>query len=72
MNLIKSTETIEVHTYFLNGEGPYKSIQDALESCLVDNHTCYSDQHLDTASLFADKELLIAMGEWAKRSIPNE
>jgi len=64
--LTKETHTAEVEYYFFKGEGPYHSGQSALETYLVEKHMRRDKRWLDFDSLFADKEFLIALGEWAK------
>ena len=69
--LTKETETVEVHTYFFKGKGPFKSEQDALEGYLLEEHTFYGDLQLDLDGLLSDKEFLITLGEWAKEETKN-
>ena len=68
--LTKETKTVELHTYFFKGKGPYDSEKMALESYLFSNHT-YQSGHLNLNSLFSDKEFLITLGEWAKEETKN-
>ena len=43
--LTKETKTVEVHTYFFKGKGPFKSEQDALEGYLLDERGLRSNLH---------------------------
>ena len=63
--LTKETKTVEVDTYFFNGDGPYDTPKAALESAL-EKHIYYGDS-LNVEGFLNDKELLIALGEWAKK-----
>jgi hypothetical protein len=69
--LTKETHTVEVESYFFKGEGPYHSGQSALETYLVEKHMRRDQMRLDFDSLFADKEFLITLGDWAKEETKN-
>ena len=62
--LTKKIETVEVETYFFNGEGPYETEIEAFKSALS-KHLYYNNS-LVVEDFLEDKELLIALGEWAK------
>ena len=62
--LTKKTKTVEVETYFFNGEGPYETEIEAFGDALSKH--IYYDSTLDGEGFLEDKELLIALGEWAK------
>ena len=64
--LTKKTKTVEVDTYFFNGGGPYDTPKAAVEGALQ-KHLYYDDK-LSVEDFLNDKELLIALGEWAKNS----
>tara|TARA_R100000544_G_C2206979_1_gene49848 strand:- start:39 stop:248 length:210 start_codon:yes stop_codon:yes gene_type:complete len=66
--LTKKTKTILVETYSFGGYGPYDSAELAFRDA-VDKHIDY-DGDLDD-SFLQDKELLIALGEWAKQEIKD-
>jgi hypothetical protein len=65
--LTKKTKTIEIETYFFNGQGPYDTEMEAVEVSLS-KHLYYNDR-LSIEDFLNDKELLIWLGEWAKKAV---
>lgn len=62
--LTKKIETVKKYTYYFNGTGPYSTPEEAVKDSL-ERHLYY-DSTLDVEGFLEDKELLIALGEWAK------
>ena len=63
--LNKETKTTEVVEFYLDGYGPYKTAEDAFEFLIRHRYGFY-EGGIDVDELLKDKELLIALGEWAK------
>jgi hypothetical protein len=64
--LTKVTKTVEVEEYYLNGQGPYESENAALEAGVLEH--CNYNGEISICYFLNDKELLIALGEWAKEN----
>jgi hypothetical protein len=64
--LTKETKTVEVETYFFDGQGPYETEMEAVE-VMLSKHLYYNDR-LAIEDFLNDKKLLISLGEWAKSS----
>ena len=63
--LTKKTKTVVIEEYYFCGEGPYKSEIEAIAKA-VRSH-CIYDGEIILSDFLNDKELLIALGEWAKQ-----
>ena len=64
--LFKSTKTVQVTTYFFGSYGPFDSAEEAFHAA-VSGHIYYDGELAD--SFIQDKELLIALGDWAKENL---
>ena len=66
--LTKETETylVDKEVYYYKDNGPYETAKAAMEDALQKH--LYYDNMLNVEDFLDDKELLIALGEWAKSS----
>ncbi len=67
--LTKKIKVVEEEVYFYGEHGPYNSPEEALEGAIM-QHTCFKE--LLVRDFLDDKELLIALGEWAREETKDD